>query len=157
MAVKKKRIDSASEQVRVMMQATKQIHPPSTVPLDDSDMPFFANVIEEFARSEWTSHQLELAAMLARTMADVERNQKLLRAEGEVTITERGQPVPNPRLAALRMQMTNVLAYRRSLGVHARAKDGEARDVGKRRAQTKAVEAEVTAALDDFIARPTVN
>ena len=30
-------------------------------------MPFFASVIDEFARSEWTAHQLEIAAMLART------------------------------------------------------------------------------------------
>jgi hypothetical protein len=56
---------------------------------------FFANVIAEFARSEWTAHQLEIAAMLARTMADLNREQMLLREEGAVMMTERGTPVVN--------------------------------------------------------------
>ena len=154
---RRQRVDSIKAHQVIAAESVKTIAPPAHLPLEIDDMPFWNSVLGEFARSEWTAHQLELAAMLARTMSDVERNQRLLRSEGEVVVTERGQPVPNSRLAALRMQMTNVLAYRRSLGVHARAKDGEARDVGKRRAQTKAVEAEVTAGLDDFIARPTVN
>jgi hypothetical protein len=36
-------------------------------------------VIAEFAKSEWTAHQLEIAAMLARTMADLNREQMALR------------------------------------------------------------------------------
>jgi hypothetical protein len=61
MKTRKARIDSASEAVRVMSAAAKTIAPPSNVPLDESDLPFFASVIAEFARSEWTAHQLELA------------------------------------------------------------------------------------------------
>lgn len=154
---RRQRVDSIKAQQVIVAKVSRIIDPPAHLPLQAGDVPFWESVLGEFARTEWTAHQLELAAMLARTMADVERNQMLIRSEGEVVMTERGQPVPNPRLAALRMQMTNVLAYRRSLGVHARGKDGEARDVAKRRAQTKAIEAEVTAAVDDFIARPTVN
>jgi hypothetical protein len=83
MRTRKVRIDSASEAVRVMSRATSKIAPPPSVPLDKCDLPFFASVIAEFARSEWTAHQLELAAMLARTMADFNREQQLLREEGK--------------------------------------------------------------------------
>ena len=58
---RKHRADSASESVRVMVAATKRIDPPSNVPLDSGDLPFFASVIAEFARADWTAHQLELA------------------------------------------------------------------------------------------------
>src|SRR3546814_15587573 len=58
-----------------------------------SDWPFWHSVIAEFARSEWTDHQLEMAAMLARAMADLEREQYGLRAEGSVMTSERGTPV----------------------------------------------------------------
>ena len=64
MAKRKARIDSAAEAVRVMAKATTEILPPENVPPDDEDGPFFRNVIAEFARSEWSAHQLELVAML---------------------------------------------------------------------------------------------
>ena len=89
MAPRKARIDSAAEAVRVMAKATTDIKPPANVPLDGEDLPFFKNVVAEFARSEWSDHQLELAAMLARTMADLVREQKLLRDEGGVAVTEK--------------------------------------------------------------------
>lgn len=149
---KKPRIDSVSEAVRVAA-APKTISPPSNVPLDEGDMPFFANVISEFARSEWTAHQLELAAMLARTMADLEREQRELREEGSVMRSDRGTPVVNPRKTVVQMHAGSILAFRRSLSLHARAQSGEARDVGKRRAGTKRIEADL-ATDDDLIARP---
>lgn len=153
MAGRKKRIDSTSEQVRVMSQATKTINPPSTVPLDDGDLPFFANVLEEFARSEWTAHQLEIAAMLARTMSDLEREQRLMREEGSVAKSDRGTPVINPRKTAIQMHAGNILSFRRSLGLHARAQGGEARDVAKRRTMAKDIEAQ-NPLEDDLLARP---
>lgn len=150
---KKQRIDSTSEQVRVMSKAAGQIHPPSTVPLDDADMPFFANVIEEFARSEWTAHQLELAAMLARTMADLNREQLALREEGTVLRTDKGTPVVNPRKTVIQMHAGTILSYRRSLGLHARAQGGDARDIAKRRTMAKNIEAD-NPLDDDLLARP---
>ena len=82
-----------------MSRAAETISPPSNVPLEKCDLPFFASVIAEFARSEWSMHQLELAAMLARTMADLNREQQVLRKEGSVVTTEKGTPVVNPRRA----------------------------------------------------------
>ena len=153
MANRKQRIDSASEQARVMSKAADQIHPPSNVPLEDGDMPFFANVIEEFARSEWTAHQLELAALLARTVADLNREQLAMREEGTVVMTEKGTPVVNPRKTVIQMHASTILSYRRSLGLHARAQGGDARDIAKRRTKAKEIEAD-NPLDDDLLARP---
>lgn len=147
------RIDSADEAVRVMAAATRPLSPPSNVQLEPGDMPFFESVIGEFARSEWTAHQLELAAMLARTMADLDREQRALREEGSVMVTEKGAPVVNPRKAVVQMHASSILSFRRSLSLHARAQGGETRDIGKRRAMAKEVEA--ASPLDDeLLARP---
>ena len=152
-AKKRQRIDSTTEKVRVMSDAAKPIHPPSTIPLDDDDLPFFANVIEEFARSEWTAHQLELAAMLARTMADLSREQVAFRDEGTIMKTDRGTPVINPRKTAIQMHASTILSYRRSLGLHARATGGESRDIAKRRTMAKDIESD-NPLSDDLLARP---
>lgn len=150
---RKARIDSASEAVRVMAKATTDIAPPNNVPLDDEDRPFFQNVIAEYARSEWSAHQLELAAMLARTMADLTREQALLRTEGGVAYSEKGTPVANPRKSIVQMHAGSILSFRRSLALHARAQAGEARDVAKRRDAAKQIEAD-NPLEDDLLARP---
>jgi len=153
MTKRKQRIDSSSEQARVMAKAADQVHPPSNVPLEDRDMPFFANVIEEFARSEWTAHQLELAALLARTVADLNSEQLAMREEGTVITTEKGTPVVNPRKTVIQMHASTILSYRRSLGLHARAQGGDARDIAKRRTKAKEIEAD-NPLDDDLLARP---
>lgn len=150
---RRQRIDSATAAAGVMVSASKPIDPPSNVPLDAGDLPFFASVIAEFARSEWTAHQLELAAMLARTMADLAREQRALRDEGSVMATERGTPVVNPRKAVVQMHAGTILSMRRSLSLHARAQGGESRDLGKRRAMAKGIE-EGNPLDDDLLARP---
>jgi hypothetical protein len=153
MAKRKARIDSATEAVRVMAKATQEIEPPANVPLDDEDLPFFQNVIAEFARSEWSSHQLELAAMLARTMADLVREQSLLRTEGGIAYSDKGTPVANPRKSIVQMHASSILSFRRSLSLHARAQAGEARDTAKRRAAAKEIEGD-NPLEDDLLARP---
>lgn len=148
---RRKRIDSVESAVDVAQAAGRHIAPPSNVPLADADLPFFASVIDEFARSEWTAHQLELAAMLARTMADLEKDQRLMRDEGPILATEKGTPVVNPRKTVIQMNASIILSYRRSLQLHARAQGGEARDTGKRRGIAKEYE---DAGDDDLLARP---
>jgi hypothetical protein len=153
MRTRKARIDSASEAVRVMSAATKTINPPSNVPLDETDLPFFASVIAEFARSEWTAHQLELAAMLARTMSDLNREQVALREEGSVCMSEKGTPVVNPRKTVVQMHAATILSFRRSLALHARAHTRDLSDIAKR--QGKAIAITADNPLDDgLIARP---
>lgn len=152
---RKQRVDSITAKVAIMTKAALDLQPPAHVRMDDEDHPYWASVLAEFARSEWTNHQLELAAMLARTMADMEREQYLLRQEGSVMATEKGTPVVNPRKAIVQMHAGTILSMRKSLSLHARAQQGEARDVAKRRAQAKETEAG-NPLDDDLLARPSV-
>lgn len=144
MSEKKNRVDSVAEAVRIASAASEEIQFPENVPLDDGDVPFFKNVIAEYARAEWSAHQLEIAAMLARTMADLVREQDLLRTEGAVSYSEKGTPVANPRKAIVQMHASSILSFRRSLALHARAIQGEARDAAKRREAAKDIEAGAT-------------
>src|SRR3546814_18134697 len=93
MSKRKQRIDSATAAVKVMQGATREIAPPAHVRMSEEDWPFWHSVIAEFARSEWTDNQLEMAAMLARALADLAREQDELRAEGSEMTRERGPPV----------------------------------------------------------------
>ena len=151
MAPRKAKITSEEETSRVMQAAGKKIKPPECVPLDDDDLPFFNAVIDEFARSEWTEHSLQLAAQLARMMADLTRCQSELRTEGEIAYSEKGTPVIHPLKTAVQMYASTILSMRRSLSLHARAQTGEARDTGKRRGIAKGAEANVPD--DDLIGR----
>lgn len=134
------RSDSVSAAVDVAKRAQQAIEPPSNVPLGKEDMSFFASVIDEFARSEWTAHQLELAAIMARKMRLLRDELETLEKEGFVLETAQGTPCQNPRLGGVRMLDTSIMATRRSLSLHARAKTGEARDVGKKRAIALGIE-----------------
>ncbi len=151
MAGRKARIDSVEEIVRVMAAVSNEVAPPAGVPLDAEDMPFFQSVIAEYARADWSAHQLELAAMLARTMADLTREQQLLRVEGGVAYSDKGTPVANPRKSIVQMHASSILSFRRSLSLHARAQAGEARDVAKRREAAKGIEGDANQD-DDLLA-----
>ena len=148
---RKKRIDSIEAAVEVASQSGRQISPPSNVPLAKEDLSFFASVIDEFARSEWTAHQLELAAMLAKKMRLLRDELETLEAEGFTSVTANGNPCQNPRLGGVRMLDTSIMSTRRSLQLHARAQGGEARDTGKRRGIAKEYDGD---SGDDLLARP---
>ena len=57
-------VNTTAAAVRIAQGLTRELQPPSHVPLDDCDWPFWESVVAEFARSEWSEHQLELAAFL---------------------------------------------------------------------------------------------
>ena len=116
-------------------------------------MPFFANVIEEFARSEWTAHQLELAAMLARSMADLNREQQQLRREGFIAVRENGTTVENPRARVVKSLTGDIYSGRRSLALHARARNsGDNRSKATRSAALKQAQGKPND--DGLLARP---
>ena len=149
---RKQRIDSNAAAVRIMQGATRQVQPPAHVPLDDCDWPFFENVIEEFARSEWTEHQIELAAMLARTMATLEQEQRTLRTEGMIAVRENGTSVENPRTRVVKSLTGDILSFRRSLALHARARSGgDNRNAGTAKEAGRAIQTQLD---DELLARP---
>ena len=149
---RRKRVDSPDEASRIQQASVRPIAPPSHVPLDDMDWPYWESVIAEFARAEWTEHQLEIAAMLARTMANLEQEQRSLRSEGYVSASERGTPVVNPRATACKSLTGDILAFRRSLALHARARNsGDNRSAATRRDGAKKHE---VSADDELFATP---
>jgi hypothetical protein len=152
-AVKKprrQRVDSAASQTAAMQASGRMIDPPSNITMSKIDRIFFGNIIDEGAKVDWTPHRIELACDLARHMTDHEREQVLLREEGSVIAGNRGGSISNPRVTAVKAHMQTILAIRRSLGIHALARDS-AQDVAKRRKVNKDNQSLVD---DDLINRP---
>jgi len=148
--MKHTKTNSVEEAVRAVR--SPPVSPPSNVPLADGDIQFFANVVDEFARAEWTAHRIELAAMLARSMADLAREQNRVRDEGFVTVRENGTMVVNPRARVCRGLVGEILALRRSLSLHARARaQGDSRNIAKRNEILK--DQEFVDFDDDLLAR----
>lgn len=148
-------ITSAAETVRIIQAAGLPIMPPGHMILDECDWPHWRNVVAEFARAEWTQHQLELAALLARTMADLAREQRELRTEGYISVRENGTTVENPRARAVKSLTGDILSLRRSLALHARARSGDSRTDGTRKEAARAAQQDL--GEDELLARPSVN
>jgi hypothetical protein len=157
---RKPRTDSIPEVTRIMQGAAREIAPPAHVSLQDMDWPFWHSVVAEFARADWTEHQLELAAMLSRTMADLEENQRLLRHEGIIchreVLNDDGSvrkiiTWDNARARAVQTMMGQVLSLRRSLALTGRAKAGSSGDAAKQRDANKKTES-LASGEDDLLA-----
>ena len=152
---KRQRVDSVTAAIAIAIGASKRIDPPAHIGLATGDRPFWEAVVGEFPKAEWTAHQLEVAAQLAKAMADLEGERNALRVEGYVVVDERGKPNANPRHGVARDLTNSVMSLRCNLSLHARATGGEVRDVAKRRTMATGIERDVTAGGDDdFIARP---
>lgn len=171
------RSDGVAAAVEIAQAATRIIEPPAHVRFRERDWPFWDSIISEFARVEWTDHTLELAALLARAISDLEMEQEMMRREGSILMNIKMVPVEpgnpekgekevvtgsyvNPRKQIIDMHSKNILAWRRSLSLHARVKNGEPREQGKRRGAAKSIESKINDLGDkmSLIARPeTVN
>lgn len=146
------RIDSNSERVRIISGSTRIINPPDSVSLNSEEVNYFNNIINEFPKADWTAHQIELVALLARMIADFKRESELLRKEGGVVTGGAGGAVVNPRKQVVQMHSNNIVAFRRSLALHA-ASQAQKHDTAKRVKIGHQIQAEA-AFDDDLIARP---
>jgi len=158
---RKSRSDSVSAAQKIAAAAFKDVKPPATIRMTPRDLEFFDAVVAEFAKAHWTLHQLQQAAMLARAMNDLEEQQFELRKEGmmqevKTKKKENKYKVVNPRKQLVQMCASTVLSLRRSLALHARAREGEGRDSAKKRAMEKGIENDVSGFDDEdgLIARP---
>ena len=150
---RKQRVDSPTVAVKIMAGAMQEIAPPSHIMLSDNDWPYWHSVVAEFPKIEWTEHQLEIAAQLAKAMADLEAERNVLRDEGYVIVLETGKPTANPRHGVTRDLTNSIMSLRRNLSLHARAQGGDARDIAKRRGIAKGIEAD-NPFDDDLIPTP---
>jgi hypothetical protein len=149
MTNRKQPMTAIAEAVRVVKAASKEIKPPSHVSLDQCDMPFWNSVVSEFARADWTDHQLELAALLSRTMSDMAAEQRTLRTEGFIAVRENGTTVENPRARVCKSLAGDILSLRRSLALHARGRTGDNRDAGTQKVITREIEMRLTSGADE--------
>jgi hypothetical protein len=151
MTKRKQRTDSATAAVKIMQASARELFPPDHVPLTQADLPFWINITAEKAKAEWTAHDLEIAALLARAMSDLEKEETVLRGEDTVMHNAGGTPMQNPRIRIVADLHARAIKYRQTLGIHNRGKNGEKRDTDKRTNQAKAIETDLG---DDLLARP---
>ena len=148
------RIDSAAAAVGVLEKAARDLAPPAHVKLRSGDWPFWDAVIAERAKSEWTLADLLVAANLARAMADAERIAEMTAGKtGAVKVT-----TMIASIAASDKLARRIVTLRRALGIDSRAKNGEQRDVNRRREHALGIEGGANPMTDDedgLLARPT--
>lgn len=157
---RRQRIDSATAAIETMRKASLEIKPPAHVPLSKADLVFFREVIAEKPRSEWTRHDISIAAQLAQAMADLVRARSELRATGGGPILggrNGDQLVNNPWQQAVRDETARIVALRTTLQIHGRGKNGEKRDVEKRRGAAAQIEDNLAADGDALLAGVRVN
>lgn len=148
---RKQRVDSNTAAVEIMRKSAGELFPPEHVPLKEADLPFWLNIVAEKAKAEWTSHDLEIAALLARAMSRLEAEESKLDSEDTVLSNAGGTPMQNPRIRIVADLHARVIKYRQTLGIHNRGKNGEKRDSDKRSALAKGIETDLG---DDLLARP---
>ncbi|CAN5369314.1 hypothetical protein BH10PSE14_BH10PSE14_04470 [soil metagenome] len=151
---RRQRIDSAAGAVVTMAAAARDLSPPKHLRLRRGDMPFWDAVIAERAKSEWSTSDLAVAANLARAMADAERIAAFTVNGGGHVDTA----VVVATIAASDKLARRIVTLRRALGLDNRSKNGEQRDVDRRREQAKAIESGHNPIADDgdgLLARPS--
>lgn len=147
------RADSREEAVKTFVATNRVISPPADMKMDTTDNRVFFEIISEFAKVDWTSHSIRVAALLARTIHDMMADQEELRREGSVIENDRGNPVMNPRRTACQGYASQINQMRRTLALHATAGSSKA-DVAKRRGIHSDQEADSPIGDDDLIATP---
>ena len=117
MQTRKTKSDSAAAAVKAMLHAAMgDIEPPPHVRLRDGDRAFWTGIVRARTRDEWTETDLVLAAQLARCLADIEREQALLDAEGTLI----GSGI-NPRVSVAEQFARRAQALMRTLRMGGRA------------------------------------
>lgn len=133
---RRQRIDSATGAVATMAAATRDLSPPKHLRLRRGDRPFWDAVIAERAKSEWTDADMAVAANLARAMADAEMIAGMsVGAGGYIDPVQVIRAIESSDKLARR-----IVTLRRALGMDNRAKNGEQRDVNKRREHAREIE-----------------
>lgn len=131
------KVDTIKGQVELAQNVNKIHDVPAHVPIPDGAMPFWESIVRARAYSSWNDHDLEIAAMRARTMYQIEETQKLLDEEGSVIINAKGTPIMNPRHSVLEQLTRKAVALSRITQTHAQATQGDSKDQKKKNTAQK--------------------
>ena len=145
-------ITTSASAVRIAQGARHEIRPPAHIPLDETELLHFNSIIAEKANSEWTAHEIDIAALFAGSMQQLGEQTRLMADEGSIVMGAAGQPKVNPRQKAVEMLTKQILSYRRTLGIHSVAKMPNASDRARRNALGREIQDGING--DDLIARP---
>lgn len=153
---RRQRIDSAAGAVATMAAAARDLSPPAHLRIRKGDLPFWDAVIAEKPKSEWTDSDLAVAANLVRAMADAERVAGYsVVGGGNINGAKLLETIDVSDKLARR-----IVTLRRALGLDNRSKNGEQRDVNKRREHASEIEAGRNPLAEDgdsLLASPTIN
>jgi len=153
----KQRIDSSTAAVKVMASALTELEPPEHCPLPESAMPFWRAITRGRTREEWeaTPALLVTASNLAWVQWQVVKIRQTIEGELSTDENEDASGIPDAKAIKRLDDLQRLeMAYLRTLQQHGRGAEGEARDVGKRRAQTAGIVAD-NPMDNDLLARPT--
>ena len=154
---RRQRVDSVAGVAAAIVAGGKKIALPSGTKLTAEERKVFAELCDEFSRTELTAHKIRLLVIMAQQMVLLNEEQHTLAREGFAIVNANGNTIPNPRARACATLNSTILATRRSLGIHTRAQaGGDNRDAAIRRAHNKSNEAIGESIKSDLIARPNV-
>lgn len=139
MISRKQRIDTITGAVATVQSAFQDLSPPDTVALGEA-VKFWPNIISMKPKSEWTAHNLEIAAFLAKAMYRLDVNSDKIQSEGDLIATDKGALMANPRVAIIHGLHAQIKGWRQTLGIHDRGANGEKRDADKRRSHMVDIE-----------------
>ncbi|OYU50892.1 MAG: terminase small subunit [Alphaproteobacteria bacterium PA1] len=148
---KRQPVNTVAGAAAVASAIGRTIEPPAHVPLDEDDLLFWDDVIAEKPALEWTQHDLTIAAMLVRAMADEVKARTKLRETGgagvEVKDKDGNITIKNNAYSqAVRDEAARIISYRTTLQIHGRGKNGEKRDVDRRRSLASEIEGNISEA-----------
>jgi hypothetical protein len=153
---KKHRTDTIKGALQTMDGALNGVDVPGWVNVPEDAMSFWRSITGARAVDRWTDSDLEAAAELARTKANIERLNIEVREEGDVIINQKGTPIVNPKHNLLETLTRRMVALSRMLQVHAEATQGKSREQVKANKAQQGAKQSIESA-DDLIARPSTH
>jgi len=127
--------------------------PPAHIRMRAGDEPFWFGIVRARAYDEWTECDLVVAAQLARTQADIEREQYALDNEGTTLENARGTKVANPHVAVLENLARREMALMRALRMSGSSVADPRDDKVRRRIQKEAEKIRKEMEEDELLAR----
>ncbi len=135
--------------ISLIEQAAKGPHkPPAHVRMRDVDMPFWAGIMNARARDDWSKCDLVVAAQLARTQADIERESELLDTEGTTSANRAGETVINPRVVVVERMAAREMALLRTLRLGGLGNGANAKERRRLEMQAEQITQESTDEVD---------
>ena len=86
-------ITTTASAVRIAQGARHEIRPPAHIPLDETELLHFNSIIAEKANSEWTAHEIDIAALFAGSMQQLGEQTRLMADEGSIVMGAAGHSV----------------------------------------------------------------